>query len=117
MNTLITPELAADASNAAKSLSHSVKVEILGFMAREGDCSPSQVSEFVGETGASLGVISYHMRQLAALGAIELSHTTPRRGALEHHYKISRQGKRDLSTLVGAARLVIKLAERGPEVG
>jgi hypothetical protein len=31
--------------------------------------------------------VSYHVRILARLGLIELVRTTPRRGAVEHHYR------------------------------
>jgi DNA-binding transcriptional ArsR family regulator len=103
---LITPELATDVAAAAKALSHPTKVEALGHMARLGPLSPSQISEIVGETGASLGTISYHVRQLVQLGMIELDHTTPRRGALEHTYRISKQGRSDLARLVETAAAI-----------
>jgi len=35
----------------------------------------------------SLGVMSYHVRRLHALGFLELVKRTPRRGAIEHHYR------------------------------
>src|SRR6202034_1642304 len=38
------------------------------------------------ELDASLGVVSYHVRQLARLGLAKLERTRPRRGALEHYY-------------------------------
>ena len=46
--------------------------------------SPSELAEELGEP---LGNVSYHVRNLADLGCIELVGTTPRRGALEHHYR------------------------------
>src|SRR6266513_2029939 len=43
-------------------------------------------SEIASELEAPLTHVSYHVRQLAALGLIKLVRTTPRRGAVEHHY-------------------------------
>ena len=39
------------------------------------------------ELDLPLGRVSYHIRLLADLGAIELVRTEPRRGALEHFYR------------------------------
>jgi DNA-binding transcriptional ArsR family regulator len=39
--------------------------------------------------GVSLGTLSYHFRYLRKLGLIELSKTIPRRGALEHRYRLT----------------------------
>ncbi|MGH2712444.1 MAG: helix-turn-helix domain-containing protein [Thermoleophilaceae bacterium] len=44
--------------------------------------------ELAHEIGAPLTHVSYHVRQLAQLGVIELERTTPRRGAVEHHYRL-----------------------------
>jgi hypothetical protein len=44
-------------------------------------------SELAGELGEPLGNVSYHVRTLAELKCIELVRTTPRRGAVEHHYR------------------------------
>jgi predicted transcriptional regulator len=43
-------------------------------------------SEIASELDAPLTHVSYHVRQLAGLGLIKLVRTTPRRGAVEHHY-------------------------------
>jgi hypothetical protein len=43
-------------------------------------------SEIASELDAPLTHVSYHVRQLAQLGLIKLVRTTPRRGAVEHHY-------------------------------
>jgi predicted transcriptional regulator len=43
-------------------------------------------SEIANELSAPLTHVSYHVRQLAGLGLIKLVKTTPRRGAVEHHY-------------------------------
>ena len=66
-----------------KALTHPLRVSILGTL-EERTASPSELAE---ELGAPLGNVSYHVRQLHALGLIKLVKKTPRRGAIEHHYK------------------------------
>jgi predicted transcriptional regulator len=59
-----------------------MRTRILGLL--DGRvASPRQLS---GELDARLQNVSYHVRELAKLGLIELVRTTQRRGAIEHHY-------------------------------
>lgn len=66
-----------------KALAHPLRQKILAALS-ERIASPSELAEELGEP---LGNVSYHVRMLVDLGSIELVSTTPRRGALEHHYK------------------------------
>ena len=66
-----------------KALSHPLRVRILAIL-EERTASPVQISE---QLGASLGVVSYHVRTLERLGLIKLVRTNPVRGAVEHHYR------------------------------
>src|SRR3712207_5778126 len=66
-----------------KALAHPLPQKILAALS-ERVASPSELAEELGEP---LGNVSYHVRMLVDLGCIELVSTTPRRGALEHHYK------------------------------
>ena len=66
-----------------KALGHPLRIQILNLL-DAAESSPVEISQ---KLGASLGTVSYHVRQLAELGLIELTRTTPRRGAVEHHYK------------------------------
>src|SRR4051812_28746145 len=66
-----------------KVLAHPLRVRILGIL-EQRVASPSEIS---GELDASLGVVSYHVRRLEALGLIKLVRKTPRRGAVEHYYQ------------------------------
>jgi DNA-binding transcriptional ArsR family regulator len=66
-----------------KALTHPLRVQILRTL-EERTASPSEIAD---EIGAPLGNVSYHVRQLHALGLIKLVKRTPRRGAIEHHYK------------------------------
>ena len=66
-----------------KALTHPLRIEILRSL-EERTASPSELAD---EIGAPLGNVSYHVRQLHGLGLIKLVKKTPRRGAIEHHYK------------------------------
>jgi DNA-binding transcriptional ArsR family regulator len=72
-----------DDPRLVKALAHPLRVRILGIL-EGGMASPSELSQALG---VPLGNVSYHVRQLAELGLIELVRTTPRRGAVEHHYR------------------------------
>jgi DNA-binding transcriptional ArsR family regulator len=66
-----------------KALTHPLRVQILSAL-EQRTASPSELAD---ELEAPLGNVSYHVRQLAGLGLIKLVKKTPRRGAIEHHYK------------------------------
>jgi DNA-binding transcriptional ArsR family regulator len=66
----------------AKAYAHPLRIHILGML-DDRVASPSEISS---ELDAPLTHVSYHVRQLASLGLIKLVRTTPRRGAVEHHY-------------------------------
>jgi DNA-binding transcriptional ArsR family regulator len=66
----------------AKAYAHPLRIHILGML----DDRVASPSEIASELDAPLTHVSYHVRQLAGLGLIKLVRTTPRRGAVEHHY-------------------------------
>src|SRR3954452_8173296 len=66
-----------------KALTHPLRIQILAAL-DERTASPSELAD---ELKAPLGNVSYHVRQLAGLGLIKLVKRTPRRGAIQHHYK------------------------------
>ncbi len=66
----------------AKALAHPLRTRILGALDGRR-ASPSELAE---ELDAPLGVVSYHVRRLAALGFLKLVKRVPRRGAVEHYY-------------------------------
>jgi DNA-binding transcriptional ArsR family regulator len=72
-----------DDQRYVKALSHPLRVRILGIL-EEQAASPVELSQVLD---ATLGTISYHVRQLNELGLLELVRETPRRGAIEHHYR------------------------------
>jgi DNA-binding transcriptional ArsR family regulator len=67
-----------------KALAHPLRVRILSILETRNMASPNEMAD---ELGVSLGVMSYHVRRLHALGFLELVKRTPRRGAIEHHYR------------------------------
>jgi predicted transcriptional regulator len=76
---LITPaEVAA--------LRHPLRQRLLEAIAAMEETSPC---ELAGLVGAPLGNVSYHVRKLATLGLIEQTRTVPRRGAVEHYYRVA----------------------------
>jgi DNA-binding transcriptional ArsR family regulator len=65
-----------------KAISHPLRHRVLSMLDQRV-ASPNEISR---ELGLPLGRVSYHVRLLHDLGAIELVRTEPRRGALEHFY-------------------------------
>jgi DNA-binding transcriptional ArsR family regulator len=68
----------------AKALSSSLRAEALGLIA-EGVDSPKLIAE---KLGLDVRNVAYHVRVLRNLGCIELVETQPRRGAVEHIYRL-----------------------------
>src|SRR3954454_21318543 len=66
-----------------RAISHPLRHRLLGMLDGR-TASPNQLAR---ELDLPLGRVSYHIRLLADLGAIELVRTEPRRGALEHFYR------------------------------
>jgi DNA-binding transcriptional ArsR family regulator len=66
-----------------RAISHPLRHRLLGML----DGRTASPNELARELGLPLGRVSYHIRLLHDLGAIELVGTEPRRGALEHYYR------------------------------
>jgi DNA-binding transcriptional ArsR family regulator len=66
----------------AKALAHPLRTRILATL----DGRTASPSELAAELDAPLGVLSYHVRRLTALGFVKLVRRVPRRGAVEHYY-------------------------------
>lgn len=73
-----------------KALAHPLRVRILSILETREMASPNELAD---ELSVSLGVMSYHVRRLHALGFLELVKRTPRRGAIEHHYRAKARPK------------------------
>jgi DNA-binding transcriptional ArsR family regulator len=66
----------------AKALAHPIRTRVLAAL----DGRTASPSDLATELDVSLGVLSYHVRRLTALGLIKLVRRVPRRGAVEHYY-------------------------------
>lgn len=76
---------------ASEALRHPLRVRILEVV-NEQDMSPSQfmqrqLAPDVEVSAKALSSISYHFRELAKMGCIEVVKTIARRGATEHIYR------------------------------
>src|SRR4051794_26579147 len=90
-------------SNIVKALSHPLRMRILTRL-NDGVASPNEMAK---EFDESLPLVSYHVRILRELDCIELVKTTPRRGAIEHHYRALRRAfldEHDWSQMPRSAR-------------
>lgn len=81
-----------------KVVGHPIRVKALAVLAQRV-ASPKEIALELGE---KLSNVSYHVRELEALGVIELVDTKQRRGATEHYYRaVTREqdGNRDWAKL------------------
>src|ERR1700754_1077987 len=86
-----------------RAISHPLRHRLLGML----DARTPSPNHLARELDLPLGRVSYHIRLLADLGAIELVRSEPRRGALEHFYRAVTRGwvsDDDWSRLPRAAR-------------
>jgi DNA-binding transcriptional ArsR family regulator len=79
-------------SVTVQAFAHPLRVRIIEELA-QGKVARSP-SELADEFDAPLGNVSYHVRQLAAFGFLELRREVPRRGAVEHYYSLSPAGRK-----------------------
>ena len=68
-----------------KALGHPLRLRILESISDVGEASPV---ELAGRFGRPLATVSHHVRLLRDLGFLELARTEPRRGAVEHFYRV-----------------------------
>lgn len=66
-----------------KALGHELRVEILERLQGQVE-SPAQIAK---ETGATIGLVAYHVNVLIECGCLDLVRTQQRRGAAEHFYR------------------------------
>jgi DNA-binding transcriptional ArsR family regulator len=81
----MAPRPASIDQRLAKALSSSLRVQALALIA-DGVDSPKAIAE---KLGLDVRSVAYHVRVLRELGCIELVETQPRRGAVEHIYRLS----------------------------
>jgi DNA-binding transcriptional ArsR family regulator len=71
----------------AKALSSTLRAEALTLIG-EGIDSPKKIAE---KLDLDVRNVAYHVRVLRNLGCIELAETRPRRGTVEHVYRLTDQ--------------------------
>jgi len=69
----------------AKAMSHPTRGAILRLLRSRGPTSPARSAEELDET---LGTIACHFRALDKLELVEVCERVPRRGAIEHIYRL-----------------------------
>jgi DNA-binding transcriptional ArsR family regulator len=84
------------ATAVAKALSHPSRFEILTRLASEGSASPSEIAAGAPE---SLAKLAYHVRELASAGLIRRTRTRQVRGAVEHFYELTADGRAALEAV------------------
>lgn len=98
MPQLQDPEDVERVALSFRALSHPTRLRILQALRNEVSLSPSEMLDRVGRS-TGLPNVSYHTRELAALGLLVPAGRRPVRGALEHFYRLSSYG-RELVELV-----------------
>lgn len=79
-----------DWERLARAETHDLRLKLLQMVDEASKpVSPVRASEALGER---LGNVSYHMKELAKKGLIEVVEEVPRRGAMEHLYAMTREG-------------------------
>jgi DNA-binding transcriptional ArsR family regulator len=84
---LTTPRPISIDQRLAKALSNSLRAEALKLIG-EGVASPKAIAD---RLGMDVRTVAYHVRVLRKLECIELVETRPRRGAVEHIYRLAEQ--------------------------
>lgn len=75
-----------------KGMGHLERLQIVALMADGKERSPKMLTAFLA--GPQMGKVSYHVRFLRDHNLLRESRVEPRRGALEHFYVITEEGKR-----------------------
>ena len=91
-------------ANLIDAISHPLRRRILRLLADRGEqSSPTRIGK---EFDLHVGMIGYHMRVLAELGAVELTDEGMVRGAVEHFYKTTIIDDPPIETLLEETREV-----------
>ncbi|MGB9183762.1 MAG: helix-turn-helix domain-containing protein [Solirubrobacteraceae bacterium] len=94
--------------SVAKALAHPLRTRLLAAL----DGRTASPSQLAAELDVPLGVLSYHVRRLVALGFLRLVKRVPRRGAVEHYYTATAR-PRATDQAWGATPSIVKQAVLG----
>jgi DNA-binding MarR family transcriptional regulator len=70
----------------ARAETHALRIRILNALSADEASSPNELAKVLEEP---LGNVSYHVKSLVKTGFLELEKTEPRRGAVEHFYRVA----------------------------
>ncbi len=79
-------------------LNHPTRLQVATHLLDTQTASPNEISKLIGET---LGATAYHVRTLQKANVIVLARETRRRGAVEHHYKLTTAARRKILKAIG----------------
>jgi hypothetical protein len=82
-------------------LAHPTRVAVLRELTALDQASPQVLAKRLGEP---LGPVAYHVRTLCGWRVVELTGTTPRRGAIEHHYRLTPRARPIIRALLSIER-------------
>src|SRR5687767_10980570 len=82
--------MADDVIDILQGVAHRDRIAILKALSEESRLSPSETA---ARAGLPLGNVSYHYRELLKRELVYLVDTQQRRGALEHFYALSPNGR------------------------
>lgn len=85
-----------------RALAHPLRVRMMSIL-HEREASPK---ELAAEFGIPLANVAYHIQVLRKLKLIRLVKKTPRRGAVEHHYRADQMGTIDDDTWEATPQLI-----------
>ena len=88
------PRMRDDTAEVLKAIAQPDRLRLLEAFASHEQLSPTQAQPIVD---MPLGNISYHVRLLAKAGLLAEAGTEPRRGAVEHFYRVTPTGRAGLA--------------------
>lgn len=83
----MTERAPLDWERVARASAHPLRIAVLECLAAEQ--RPLSPRELAARVAQPLGNVAYHVRQLRSIGLIALAHAAPRRGAIEHFYRLA----------------------------
>jgi DNA-binding transcriptional ArsR family regulator len=107
----MTPEALTD-QRVISAVAHPVRRQILAFLSEDA----ASATEIAKRLGMSVPKVSYHMSRLRELGLLELVSETPRRGAIERHYRADRRTATNAWEVIAAVLSASDAGARGVAV-
>lgn len=106
-----TLEIESMVTTVSEGLNHPLRRGILREL-HEGEKWAMSPSEYAKMRDEPLTNVSYHFRELLKRGLIVETHTTPRRGALEHYYARTPLGTAAVESAKAIEKKVVRLVDQ-----